>query len=118
MVVSLFISFIVVWKILKIISKEGPKLSTFSDVNVYLSRGAADVSVFLLNSKLTFKPRFIYNLQDILHAQTFTLPRFFFLISLSETLFISHPVMQQLHVKCYKRLIIFTLVVCFVTFNN
>lgn len=46
MVVSLFISFIVVWKIMKIISKEGPKLSTFSDVNVYLSRGAADVSVF------------------------------------------------------------------------
>lgn len=60
MVVSLFISFIVVWKIMKIISKEGPKLSTFSDVDAYLSRGATDVSVFLLNSKLAFKPWLIY----------------------------------------------------------
>lgn len=62
MVVLFFIFFIVVWKILKIIFKEGLKLLIFSDVNVYLFRGVVDVFVFLLNSKLIFKLRFIYNL--------------------------------------------------------
>lgn len=48
MVVLFFIFFIVVWKIMKIIFKEGLKLLIFSDVNVYLFRGVVDVFVFFV----------------------------------------------------------------------